>query len=138
MSSNELLAAWNQRSDADRTAFTSSIVELVAAKLSADTDPWYPGTLQREPHVQIYAAKQHDRRLTLSFVADHLIYCVAQSGSDWADHYVFVGDVTFEDGKRVAESLALVKHVGLSERETDAYDQEAVVAAVRDAAIAKA
>jgi len=135
--SSDLRAAWSERSETDRKAFVASIVELIAAKLRTDTAPWYPGASQQEPHVQVHAAKQLNRRLTLCFVADHLTYCFAQSGSDWADHYIFVGEATFEEGSRVDESFALVEHVRLSELEADAYDQDAVVATVRDAAIAK-
>ncbi len=130
------LLAWNLRDESERMAIIAELIALVAAKLRADRAPDYPGALQQEPRIHVYAAAADDRRLTVHFVADHLLYCFAQSGSDWADHYIFVGDATFVDHTRAAARLARVETVHLSEHEADAYDPHAVVATVRDAAIA--
>jgi hypothetical protein len=135
--SADLLEAWNRLDVKAREACECAIAALVAAKLKADTPGWYPGAMQNEPNVVVYAARGDGRQLTVHFVADHLMYCYAQSGSDWADHYIFTGEATFEGTTCTRSSFALVEDVFLHELETDDYDQRAIAASVRDAAVAK-
>jgi hypothetical protein len=72
-----------------------------------------------------------DGALVLHFIADHYNYNFAQSGSDWADHYVFVGEAHLVGGKRKRETFELERHVHLTEHEDAGYDPRKILAAVR-------
>jgi hypothetical protein len=127
--------AWTEESEASRTAKLEQLVAFVDDKLRSNH--WYPGAMQQKPRVQVFAASREGAVLRVHFVADHLMYCHAQSGSDWAEHFVFVGDAEFHGGERRACRATLVETVGLSERDVDDYDSAAVIERVRAAAIAK-
>ena len=64
------------------------------------------------------------------------MYCTAQSGSDWAEHFLFRGEAAFVDGKHASDTVELVSTRSLTERDTEGYDTETVIAPIRDAAIA--
>ena len=72
-----------------------------------------------------------DGALVLYFIADHYNYNFAQSGSDWADHYVFVGEACLVGGKRKHETFTLERHVHLTEHEHDDHDRRKIIDTVR-------
>jgi hypothetical protein len=122
------MTAWNERSESERATIVAALVEIAAAQLSEDAHPWYPGAAQTKPRVEVYAATRDGNRWTVSFVADHLIYNFAQSGSDWADHYVLAGDAVFEDDRKIAESVAVVDQRHVREYDYDYYEPKRLVA----------
>ena len=81
--------------------------------------------------VDVYTAEMRDGVLVLRFIADHYNYNFAQSGSDWADHYVFVGEAYSVGGKRRHQTFALERHVQLTEHEHDDYERRKIIDTVR-------
>ncbi|MBL0214370.1 MAG: hypothetical protein IPQ07_10835 [Myxococcales bacterium] len=130
----ELLSEWDQLSEADRVTILAALVEIVDTRLREET--WYPNTPGATPSVEVYGAHQDELRLTVQFLGHYLMYCFAQSGSDWAYHYVFTGEAVFVGARCVTNTVVLVVEKFLSERDVDSYDRAATVAEVRDAAIA--
>ena len=116
LAATELRAAWDQVAAEDRAAIEAALVAVTVARLAPD--PWYPGTMQKTPRVEVLGARKAEGRVTVFFVADHLTYCVAQSGSDWAEHYIFVGQAVVE-GKAVASHEETRTQHSLSERDTE-------------------
>lgn len=131
----DLLSDWRQVAGDDQLAIVKAIRTAVAAKL--EPKPHYPGMMQDAPRVEVFAANRDGRKLTVHFVADHLMYCRTITGSDWAEHFVFVGTARFEHDRVVSVELTgeQVKH--LSELEVDDYATERLVKACRDEAIAR-
>ncbi len=133
----ELLATWHRLSESERSEVLAAIVSRVDTKLRES--PFYPNRLGAKPHVDVYGSRQELAQgpLTVHFVAHYLMYCFAQSGSDWAEHLIMTGEATFERASIIAASLTLVSASRLSESEFDAYDENRPVTQLRDAAIAK-
>ena len=132
---SDLRDGWMAATQAERTSILAAVTQLVIAELAQKM--WYPGSNNGQPDVDVYAAIADGPRMTVHFVADYMIYCSAQSGSDWANNYVYVGTVTFTDGKLVAHELVLVRDEYLSERRAESFDTRAVAAGVRHDAIAQ-
>ena len=120
----------------DLSAITAVLAALVDAKLRADYAPWYPGCSQHPPRVEIYASEERDGGLHVHFIADSYVYNQAQSGSDWADHYIYAGEATCHGPEARSHSFALVEHVSLTELQTNDYDGDAIVASVRERIVA--
>jgi hypothetical protein len=55
----------------------------------------------------------------IDFLAHRYVYNFAQSGSDWADHYILIGRAYKASGEIVIEP----HHTHLTERESDDYSQ---------------
>jgi len=104
---------------------------IVNKKLAEMIHPWFSKGMHDWADVDVYAAEMRDGALVLLFIADHYNYNFAQSGSDWADHYVFVGEAHLVGGKRKQESLALERHVHLTEHQHDDYDRRKIIETVR-------
>lgn len=120
----------------DLSAITAVLAALVDAKLSADYAPWYPGCSQDPPRVDIYASEERNGELHVHFITDSYVYNQAQSGSDWADHYIYAGEATCNGPNARSHSLALVKHVSLTELQTNDYDGDTIFASVRERIVA--
>lgn len=112
----------------ERTTVLAGIVDIVARKLKIN--PWYPGAMQSEPRALLCSLVREGDQLTVHAIADHLMYCFAQSGSDWATHFVFRGEALFVGGRVLWDDIKLVRTVELSERDTDDYVTEATIDAV--------
>ncbi|HEV8094342.1 MAG TPA: hypothetical protein VGP71_01365 [Burkholderiales bacterium] len=114
-----------------RMGLSQELGTIVNKKLEQMIHPWFSRGMQDWADVDVYAAEIRDGALVLHFIADHYNYNVAQSGSDWADHYVFVGEANLVGGKRTHETFALERHVQLTEREHEDYDPRKIIEAVR-------
>lgn len=64
----------------------------------------------------------------LTYLAEHYVYNFAQSGSDWADHYFVRGSATVVNGGLQTHSFALVRHVRLSEGDSNHYSPSTITA----------
>jgi hypothetical protein len=62
----------------------------------------------------------------LTYLAEHYVYNFAQSGSDWADHYFVRGSATLVSGCLGAHTFALVRHVHLTEWDSNHYSPSAI------------
>ena len=122
------LAALNGDS---RTHLSQQLGTIVNKKLEELIRPWFSGGMQDWADVDVYAAEMRDGALVLHFIADHYNYNFAQSGSDWADHYVFVGEACLVGGKRKQETFTLERHVHLTEHEHEDYDPRKIIVTVR-------
>lgn len=115
-----------------RTGLSHGLGTIVNKHLEKMIHPWFSPGMHDWANVDVYAAELRDDALVLHFIADHYNYNSAQSGSDWADHYVFVGEAHLVGGKRKHQVFELAHHVHLTEREhDDGYDQRNTVDAVR-------
>ena len=115
-----------------RMGLSHGLGTIVNKHLEKTIHPWFSAGMHEWANVDVYAAELRDGALVLHFIADHYNYNSAQSGSDWADHYVFVGEARLVGGKRKTQSFELARHVHLTEREhDDGYDQRSTVDAVR-------
>jgi hypothetical protein len=117
-----LITCW-QRLDATTRATVS---DLLAAAVLAELqkDPWY-SSFSNAPRVEVLGASERDGAICVHYVADHLNYCLAQSGSDWADHNLFAGELWLRDGQTSQVRAEQVGHVNVTEREwDDGYDRE--------------
>ena len=115
-----------------RTGLSHGLGTIVNKHLEKMIHPWFSPGMHEWANVDVFAAELRDGALVLHFIADHYNYNFAQSGSDWADHYVFVGEAHLVGGKRKHHVFELAQHVHLTEREhDDGYDQRSTVDAVR-------
>ena len=115
-----------------RTGLSHGLGTLVNKHLEKMIHPWFSAGTHEWANVDVYAAELRDGALVLHFIADHYNYNFAQSGSDWADHYVFVGEAHLVGGKRKHQAFELARHVHLTEREhDDGYDRRNTVDAMR-------
>jgi hypothetical protein len=86
------------------------------------------------PRIDVYDERTVNGRTTLYFVADHYEYHQAQSGSDWAEHYLCSGHATFEGDRRIEVQVASPVQRRLTESEDEAYNATAELAEHRAAA----
>jgi len=86
-----------------------------------------------KPIVEVYAERKVAEGVTLYFVASNYEYHFAQSGSDWAEHFLFAGHATFNGTTLVDAQLASANKVRLTERQAEDYDHAAEFAAWRAA-----
>jgi hypothetical protein len=114
-----------------RSGLSQGLGTIVNKKLAEMIHPWFSKGMRDWADVDVYAAEMREGTLVLHFIADHYNYNFAQSGSDWADHYVFVGEAHLVGGKRKRESFALERHVHLTEHEHDDYDRRKIIETVR-------
>jgi len=114
-----------------RTGLSQELGTIVNKTLEKMIHPWFARGMQDWAHVDVYAAEMRDGALVLRFIADHYNYNFAQSGSDWADHYVFVGEAHLVGGKRKHETFELERHVHLTEHEDEDYDRRKIIDIVR-------
>ena len=128
----DVRAALAKLSPDTRTGLSHGLGTIVNRHLEKEIHPWFSAGMHEWARVDVYAAEIRDEMLVLRFIADHYNYNFAQSGSDWADHYVFVGEAHLVGGKRKRQTFKLARHVHLTEREhDDGYDQLSTVDAVR-------
>lgn len=114
-----------------RTGLSQGLGTIVNKKLAEMIHPWFSKGMRDWADVDVYAAEMRDGALVLHFIADHYNYNFAQSGSDWADHYVFVGEAHLVGGKRKHETFELERHVHLTEHEHDDYNHRNIIKSVR-------
>ena len=114
-----------------RTGLSHGLGTIVNRHLGKMIDPWFSPGMHEWAEVDVYAAELRDDTLVLHFIADHYNYNFAQSGSDWADHYLFVGEAHLVGGKRERQTFVLERHVHLTEHQHDGYDRRKIVDAVR-------
>lgn len=140
LSPEALRASWEALAEPTRAAIVAALVLEADAELSR-IDGFYPGSLRDEPRVDVLGVltdtggAQH-----VHFLAHHLSYNYAQSGSDWANHYVLVGVAVLEGATVRAPSLALAVSKNLRESDWESYRSqlaEAAIGAARDATIAR-
>ena len=127
----DVRAALAKLSPDSRTGLSHGLGTIVNKHLEKTIHPWFSAGLHEWADVDVYAAEMRDGALVLHFIADHYNYNHAQSGSDWADHYVFVGEAHLVGGKRKRQVFELERHVHLTEHEEEGYDRRAIVDAVR-------
>jgi hypothetical protein len=114
-----------------RTGLLQGLGTIVNRALEKMIHPWFSPGMHEWADVDVYAAGIRDGALVLHFIAEHYNYNFAQSGSDWADHYVFAGEACLVGGRRKRQTFALERHVHLTEHEHDTYDRRKIVDAVR-------
>ena len=125
-------AALAKLSPDTRSGLSHGLGTIVNRHLEKEIHPWFSAGTHEWADVDVYAAELRDDALVLHFIADHYNYNFAQSGSDWADHYVFVGEAHLVGGKRRHQVFELACHVHLTEREhDDGYDRRNTVDTVR-------
>ncbi len=89
------------------------ILELVRDRMRADGGTYYDDTDPPELEILEETPEQID------FLAHRYVYNFAQSGSDWADHYILIGRANKATGEIVIEP----HHTHLTEHESDDYSQ---------------
>jgi len=114
-----------------RAKLLQELGTIVLKHLKEMIHPWFSSGVHDWADVDIYAAEMRGEVLVLHFIADHYNYNFAQSGSDWADHYVFVGEAQLVGGKRIQQTFALECEVHLTERQHDDYAPRETVNTVR-------
>jgi len=129
--SDGLRARWDALDEDVRATVTEAIRTAVVAKRSED--PWY-SPFSSPPRVEVLGATTGaDGVVRVHFVADHLNYCTAQSGSDWAEHHLFVGDVDLRDGTLAPVRVEPLGCTNITERDwDDGYDREPLFAGARE------
>jgi hypothetical protein len=110
-----------------REARNAAIADAVDASIAGTRWSRYA------PRVDVYDERSENGRTTLYFVADHYEYHHAQSGSDWAEHYLCAGHATFAGDRRVEVQVASTERRRITEREDETYDSSAELAALRAA-----
>ena len=121
-----------------RRGLSHGLGSIVNRHLEKKIHPWFSPGMHEWADVDVYAAEMREGVLVLHFIADHYNYNFAQSGSDWADHYVFVGEAHLVGGKRKHQAFELARHVHLTERQhDDGYAPRVTVDAVREEMRAK-
>lgn len=108
-----------------REAQLAAIADGVDAAIAGTTWTRY------EPRVDVYDERTENGRTTLYFVADHYEYHQAQSGSDWAEHYLCSGHATFEGDRCLEVLIAWADQTRLTEKQDESYDAAAELAARR-------
>ncbi|MEO8025526.1 MAG: hypothetical protein ABI823_03595 [Bryobacteraceae bacterium] len=114
-----------------RTELLKELGTIVIKNLEEMIHPWFSRGMHDWADVDVYAAEMRGNVLVLHFIADHYNYNFAQSGSDWADHYVFAGEAHLAGGKRNHETFALERHVHLTEHQHDDYESRKTIDTVR-------
>jgi hypothetical protein len=127
----DVRAALAKLSPDTRTGLSHGLGTIVNRHLEKEIHPWFSPGMQEWANVDVYAAQMRDGVLVLHFIADHYNYNFAQSGSDWADHYVFGGEAHLVGGKRRHQAFVLERHIHLTEHEHDGYEPRKIVDAVR-------
>ena len=136
--SDDVRAELAQLSKDVRRGISQSLGTRVLQKVEADTAPWFSKGMHDWASVDVYGATlRDDGALVIHFIADHFNYNYAQSGSDWADHYFYVGEAIVEGGKRTSETFALERHVHLTEYEVEDYSSKDILATIRNEMRAK-
>lgn len=127
MSGGGVLKDWTALDPSRRDAITSAILdEVIASKLA---DHSHYGDSAGSSRVTVYAATSAGDRVTARFLFDHYLYCRTISGSDWAEHRIYVGRATHESAGAPAITVEVLedRSVHLTEGESDAYDRESVI-----------
>ena len=114
-----------------RTALLKELGMIVIKQLKEMIFPWFSSGMQDWADVDVYAAEMREHSLVLFFIAGHYNYNFAQSGSDWADHYVFAGEAHLDGGKLKQQTFALECEVHLTEYQHDDYSTRETIEAVR-------
>lgn len=110
-----------------RDARIATIADAVDAAIAGKR--W----LRYAPRVEVYDERTDSGRTTLYFVAGHYEYHHAQSGSDWAEHYLCAGHATFDGEQCIEAVVASTEPRRLTERDDESYDSAASLAAFRAA-----
>jgi hypothetical protein len=85
-----------------------------------------------DAHVEILRTTGDARRCEVELMFDYVIHNYAQSGSDWADHYVYSGTATLVDGVVTNSKVSLCESESISESAEPTYDRTRLIATVRD------
>lgn len=115
---------------AELVKLSRTIGDRVLWEMAAELDPFFSRGLDETARVDIYDAEVRGDVLTLRFVADYYSYNFAQSGSDWADHYVYAGQAVLTRGELGEVTFANERKVHLTERDTEDYVPRETVRAV--------
>ena len=107
-----------------RAALGRSIGLQVIASLAEKIHPWFSPGLLDHARVDVFAVTHRERHLILHFIADHYNSNSAQSGSDWADHYFYVGEAELDGGTLRRVTFTLEREVHLTEHEEQHYDRQ--------------
>ncbi|MEO7094013.1 MAG: hypothetical protein ABI175_12235 [Polyangiales bacterium] len=131
---DELRATWTQVPEGERAATVKALIAASDAEVSR-LDSFWPATYGDVPHVDVLGVvADHVGVRRVQFIASALNYNSAQSGSDWADHYVLVGTAVLESGN-VLGAIELKTAASTTIREPDwpRYRASRVTEEVRDA-----
>lgn len=129
---DDLRTRWETIAEPTRVAIVSALAALVHAELDR-LDTFYPASAFDKLTVEVLGVD--DNRV--HFIAHHLNYNFAQSGSDWADHYVLVGSAAFDGASIFDSKLKMAVHESLTERGYDNYDRRPVEQKVRAETLAQ-
>ena len=99
--------------------------------------PWFSRGAHDWADVRCLRGRDARWRARPALHPDHYNYNFAQSGSDWADHYVFAGEAHLAGGKLKHQTFALQQHIHLSEHESERYERRKILDTVRDEMRAK-
>lgn len=99
----------------------SRLTAFARERMVKDAGAYYDDS--EPPELEIL--DEHDR--AIEFLAHRYVYNFAQSGSDWADHYILVGYADKATGEIVIEP----HYTHLTERESDDYDKVDALARAR-------
>lgn len=120
--------AWSALSASQQRSILSALQNIAGVQGAADKGSDH---FSKEPRVEICAVAANAHRVTLDdlvpahltvhYIFDHMIWCMAQSGSDWYWHYVFEGTAVFTaETRRAPTSLTS----NAFERRRDLYVHE--------------
>lgn len=109
------------------TAIREALQALADQRAQVDADAVYP----QHMGVEIIAFEGDRAHRTVHFLFDNLVSRLAQSGSDWYEHFVYHGTAVFGDGVLINASFE--EHFTyLTEWAEPDYDRERAVRLVRD------
>jgi hypothetical protein len=134
LSYDELRATWTQVPEAERAAIEKALIAASDAEVSR-LDSFWPATYGDLPDVDVLGVVADFAGVRrVQFIASAVNYNSAQSGSDWADHYVLVGTAVLESGN-VLGAIELKTAVSGTIREYDwpRYRASRVTEEVRNA-----
>lgn len=133
--SDGLRARWESVDAATRAKILEAITQAVLDELKSD--PWY-SAFSGPPRVEILGARDAGHALVVHYIADHLNYCNAQSGSDWANHDLFLGDVAVREESLAPVRVDSLPRVNVTESTWDAgYDRDPWFSQLREAAFSR-
>ncbi|MBA3538503.1 MAG: hypothetical protein H0T79_02640 [Deltaproteobacteria bacterium] len=130
-----LQATWTELAASARATITAALVAEVDAELRR-LDAFYPAS-PGAPTVQVLGVLTNPAGVRrVHFIASELNYNSAQSGSDGADHYVFVGTAVLDGETLGAIILTTAVQSTIREYDWEDYRSAPVVEQVRDQTLA--
>lgn len=109
--------------DAELELRVRQALRALAIRL-AEQDAAHAGGVHGAPGFEVVALERDGASLRARGVVDNLIWHMAQSGSDWFEHNVYLATLAFSDGAIVNETFERRGRYDVSERDEPTYDRK--------------